>query len=228
MRWRCALLAATLVAAIVSPTDSQAQAASRTRFCLEERGPEQCWATVLLSPGIHAIAGTSGDWAGTGGPSGDPVRIRHFKPMQYTLSLALLRDIRQRDAAGGFVQVGLANKQQIRVAAGGRYRWRLGDRVAIDASPGLVHMQIPGEGSSGPADHEPRIGGTTDLDLHLDHWAILTTRLDVIPTKRSGTAVGFGAGLKVDGSPGNGVVLALVTAALAGLMYAAFYISLQD
>jgi hypothetical protein len=228
MRWRCALLAATLAVTVASPADAQTPVAPRTTFCLEERGPQQCWATVLLSPAIHAIAGTSGDWAGTGGPSGSPVRIRHFKPMQYTLSLALLRDIRQRDAIGGFLQVGLANKQQVRVAAGGRYRWRLGDRVAIDASPGLVHMQIPGEGSSGPADHEPRIGGTTDLDLHLDHWAILTTRLDVIPTKYSGTAVGFGAGLKVDGSPGNGVVVGLIATALVMLAYAALYISIQD
>src|SRR5687768_8681783 len=60
MRWRCAFIAATLAVTVVSAADAQASAAPR-RFCLEERGPEQCWATVLLSPSIHAIAGTSGD-----------------------------------------------------------------------------------------------------------------------------------------------------------------------
>jgi len=151
-------------------------------------------------------------------------RFRHFKPFQYTLSLAVLRDVRSRDAAGGFLQVGLANKQQIRVAAGGRYRWRRGERVAIDVSPGVVHMQMPGEASGSWQDHEPRIGFTGDIDLHLDHWAILTTRLDVIPT-RTGTAVGVGGGLKADGSTGNRTVLLLVGAALVALSWYALYAS---
>ena len=181
--------------------------------------------TVLLSPAVHAIAGTSGEATFNVNAPDGVMRFRHFKPFQYTLSLAVLRDVASRDAAGGFLQVGLANKQQIRVAAGGRYRWRRGQRVAIDLSPGVVHMQMPGETSSSWEDHEPRIGFTGDVDLHLDHWAILTTRLDVIPT-RTGTAVGFGGGLKVDGSPGNRTVLLLIGAAVAGLGYAAVFIGL--
>lgn len=220
MRWNCPLLAAALAAVSAGEAASQAPTASRTLFCLEERGPEACSLTVLLSPAIHAIAGTSGE---SEFETDGVARFRHFKPFQYTLSLAVLRDVRSRDAAGGFLQFGLANKQQIRVVAGGRYRWRRGERVAIDFSPGVVHMQMPGEASGSWQDHEPRIGFTGDIDLHLDHWAILTTRLDVIPT-RTGTAVGIGGGLKADGSTGNGTVLLLVGAVLVGLSYYALLV----
>ena len=221
MRRNPAVLATMLAAVSAGPAASQAPTVSRTPFCMEERGPEACSLTIVLSPAVHAIAGTSGiSEQGADGAE----RFQHFKPFQYTLSLAALRDVGSRDAAGAFLQVGLANKQQIRVAAGGRYRWRRGAHVAVDVSPGVVHMQMPGEASGSWEDHEPRIGFTGDVDLHLHHWAILTTRMDVIPT-RTGTAMGLGAGLKADGSPGNRVVLLLVGATLLALSWAAVYTS---
>lgn len=227
MRWHCPLLVAALAAVSAAEAASQAPTAPRTPFCLEERGPDACSLTVLLSPAIHAIAGTSGESQfETSGPDG-VTRFEHFKPFQYTLSLAVLRDVGSRNAAGGFLQLGLANKQQIRVAAGGRYRWRRGERVAIDVSPGVVHMQMPGEAAHAWTDHEPRLGFTGDVDLHLDHWAILTTRLDVIPT-RTGTAVGVGGGLKVDGSPGNRSVLLLIGGAFVALALWALYVNAES
>src|SRR5688572_17127145 len=111
MRGACSLLVATLAAVCAAPAASQAPTPPRARFCLEERGPEACSLTVLLSPAIHAIAGTTGESTfETSGPDGAE-RFQHFRPFQYTLSLSVLRNVGSSDAAGGFLQFGLGNKQ---------------------------------------------------------------------------------------------------------------------
>jgi hypothetical protein len=207
------------LAAIVADADAQSPP-PRTALCFEERGPGACSSTLIAVPGVHAMVGTSADADFENLPNGaTSARVRHFKPYQFTLAVSLLRDVRRRDAAGAFFQVGLASKQQVRTALGARYRWRLGDSVSLDVSPGAVRMYMQGERFNRPADFEPRIGGTVDVDLHLSHWLIIGSRLDVIPTDRSGTAVGIGAGLKIDGFAGARVVLLLAGLALAAAGY---------
>ena len=221
MRARRSLLAAFIAAALVTDATAQAPPPARARLCFEERRSGACGTTLIVAPAIHAMVGSSGDAEFQNLPNGATVaRVKHFKPYQFTLGVSLLRDLGQRSAAGGFYQVGLASKQQVRQAVGGRYRWRLRDSVSLDLSPGFVRMYMQGEKFDRPADFEPRIGGTLDVDLHLSHKLILATRLDVIPTDRTGTAVGVGAGLKLDGFAGGKVMLFLAALALVGLAYA--------
>src|SRR5687767_8548258 len=141
MRARRTLLAAFIAVAPLADAAAQAPPPTRSSLCFEERGSGACGTTLIVAPAIHAMVGNSGDAEFQNLPNGATVaQVKHFKPYQFTLGVSLLRDVGRRNAAGGFYQVGLASKQQVRQAVGGRYRWRLRDSVSLDLSPGVVRM----------------------------------------------------------------------------------------
>jgi len=204
--------------------DTHAQHANAS-VCVRDRQPPACRTVVFITvAGYARVVGTNSHALyAADSPFGPTVLRQPLLPSHGALAVGVLRNRADGVAIGGDTEVGLGSNLW-RVALHGRYRRWLLDSVSLHVAPGILTAKIPYEADFGTESNRRwRWGATLDAELYYHHAAAASVRVDVVPTRRSGTATSVFGGLKLAdrlgigaayGALGIGIIALVLGAAL--------------